>query len=415
VSTLRIAKVEAFVLRSRQPSPYWGSHIYSPESERWARALDEFGRGDLSSVYPIRSTMLGHYPRELTALLVKITTDDGINGWGESKATLAPSAVKAIIEEILAPALLEQDPQQVEVLHSRMQGLMKLRGHMQGFFQEALSGVDIALWDLQGKSLGVPVWKLLGGRFAHRARVYASSLVGLPPSPDEGEVRRLREEAARIAEMGFRAVKIGLRGGIRNDIETVRVVRESLGSDFLIFVDAGGLYDRLSALELARQLKRYEVGWLEAPLHFTDLEGYLELSRRSEVPIACDVIWSQPVILSLLKRGARIIFQPDVIKAGGITAMKKLARLCEAFGLPIAPHLAQGTPLQFAATYHVAVSSVNCLISEYWYQPNPFAKGLFLRMPKLEDGCLIMEEGPGLGVEINEEALRQHGKATPEA
>jgi D-galactarolactone cycloisomerase len=405
---MKITSAQSVVLNAEQPEPYWGSFIYSTQLSKKYSGDDLFGGGDLTSVYPPRTRHLGHYPSAMSTVVVKIETNDGVVGWGESKATLAPRAVKEIIDELLFPLVINQDPHDVVAIAEKMDGLMRLRGHIQGFMQEAISGVDIALWDLKGKVIGVPIWSLLGGRFSHRMRVYGSGVVGLPPGFSNADVESLKSLTEKIFRMGFRGVKIGLQGGVRNDIESVRTVREVAGNDKLIFADAGGLYDRLGAYKLLKELEKYDLGWLEAPVHFTDIETYIDLSRKSKIPVACDVIWSIPVITSILRRGGKVLFQPDVIKCGGITKMKKIADLVDAFGLPFAPHIAQGSAVEFAATFHTAISSPNFFISEYWYQPNLLGNDIIDKPIKLVDGALEVPDGPGLGVNIVEEKISKY-------
>src|SRR5690606_23886052 len=148
------------------------------------------------------------------------------------------------------------------------------------------------------------------------------------------DIERLQGLARKVVASGFKAVKVAIGAGITSDIASVEVVREVVGDSFTILVDAGGIYDFQSSLKLAKELEKRNVFWLEAPLPMEDLAGYIELSQRVSIPISNDIIWTGGLIKDMLQRGGRIIFLPEVLKAGGILECKQIADLADRFGLP---------------------------------------------------------------------------------
>jgi len=221
-----------------------------------------------------RATMSRMY-----ATLVFLKTDSGLVGIGECLTRLAPSALAAIVEETLAPLLWNRDPFEVERLWEEMYGVMRARGHSKGFMVEAISGVDIALWDLMGKALQQPVHRLLGCYSSAPLPAYASSILF------KGKEAMVKE-AEDLASSGFSAIKLKIGMGIEQDLENVRSLRRALGEKVELMVDANCGYDRRAALKVGRELQGQQVYWFEEPLPPEDLEGYAMLSQALDVPIA---------------------------------------------------------------------------------------------------------------------------------
>lgn len=396
---MKIEKVEVFVLRAARKAAYWGVN-YAMEQQPAG-----FFR-DYSTGYPLRVRSKPLYTAELTAVLVKVTTDSGVVGWGESKGVVAPAAVKSILTDMVIPSVVGMPALDTALVRERMVGLMRLRGHLQGFYQEAISGVEMALWDIKGKVAGLPVYSLLGGAFRDRIAVYASGVVGLKPGFQAADVARLQQDARQAASDGFTALKIAMGAGAEPDLASVDAVREAVGPDFGILVDAGGCYDFHTALKVAEELQRRRVFWFEAPLPIDDFAGYIELSQRVPIPITNDLIWTGGLVRDMLQRGGKVIFLPEVLKAGGLLECKQIADLLDRFQLPFAPHLSQGTMLQFVATAHVCAAAANFLICEYWWQNNPLGNAILKQPLERKGSYLIVPQGPGLGHEIDEDALR---------
>jgi L-alanine-DL-glutamate epimerase-like enolase superfamily enzyme len=398
---MKIERIETFILKAPRKSSYWATtgHLRQETPDAFF--------ADSSIAYPLRMRTQPHYTPDLTALLVKITTDDGYVGWGESKAVVAPRAPKAIIEDIIKPHLIGLNPLNIAPIKEKMQGLMRIRGHLQGFYQDAMSGVEIALWDIKGKVAGLPISSLLGGTFHDKIRVYASALPGLSAGSGDEDVERLKEAARKVVSAGFKALKIATGAGITPDVKSVEIVREVVGDSFTILVDAGGIYDYSTCLKLAPKLEELEVFWFEAPLPLDDFSGYIELSNKINIPVANDIIWTAGLVKDMLQRGGKVIFIPEVLKAGGILECKQIADLADRFGMPFAPHVSQGTYLQFAATCHVCAASPNFLIGEFWWQENPLGNQILKNPLKIQDGYMHVPQGPGLGIEIDEQAIEE--------
>lgn len=396
---MKISRIETFVLRAARRKAYWGTnYVMEQQSAGFFR--------DYSTAYPLRVRSMPLYSSDLTAVLVKVTTDDGVIGWGESKGVVAPTAVKNILEEMVIPCVLGMNALDIGLVRERMIGLMRLRGHLQGFFQEAISGIEIALWDIKGKVANLPVYSLLGGAFRDRIATYASGLAGLKDSHGAADVKRIQDDARLAMEKGFNGLKIAIGAGRTPDLVSVDAVREVVGPDFAVLVDAGGCYDYHTALRVARELERRNVFWFEAPLPIDDFSGYVDLSKAVDIPISNDLLWTTGLVKDLLQRGAKVIFLPEVLKAGGLLECRQIADLLDRFQLPFAPHVSQGTALQFAATAHVCASAPNFLICEYWWQDNPLGDAILKRPLESADGCLLVPQGPGLGIEIDEEAIK---------
>ncbi len=395
---MKIERIDVFVLRAPYKEPYWGVNYVMEEQ------ADLFFR-DYSAAYPLMVRSKPLYEPALNAVLVKITTDDGVVGWGESKGVVAPRAVKAILEDMVIPCVIDMNPLDIARVKERMAGLMRLRGHLQGFHQEATSGIEIALWDIKGKVAGLPVYSLLGGAFRDRIPVYASGLSGLDSVYHSQDVERLQRDARRALDGGFQALKICIGKGLRTDLVSFDAVREVVGDSIPILVDAGGRYDYHTALRLAKELEQRSAFWLETPLPIDDFRGYVDLSRATSLPIANDMIWTTGIVREMYRQGAKVVFIPEVLKAGGILECKQIADLADRFHMPYAPHVSQGTMLQFAATAHLCAAAPNFLISEYWWQDNPLGNAILKRPLQLRDGHLIVPQEPGLGADIDETAI----------
>ncbi len=397
---MKIDKIEVFVLRAPYEESYWGTHyVMEEQTEMFFR--------DYSAAYPLMVRSKPLYEPALQTVLVKITTDDGVVGWGESKGVVAPRAAKAILEDMVIPCVIDMNPLDIALIKERMAGLMRLRGHVQGFHQEATSGIEIALWDIKGKVAGLPVYSLLGGAFRDRIPVYASGIAGLDPGYTSVDVEQLQNEVRRALDRGFQALKLCIGKGVETDLASFDAAREVVGQSNRILVDAGGRYDYHAALRLAKELEKRNAFWLETPLPVDDFQGYIQLSLATSIPIANDMIWTTGMICEMYRQGAKVIFIPEVLKAGGILECKQIADLADRFHMPYAPHVSQGSMLQFVATAHLCAAVPNFLISEYWWQDNPLGNHILNRPLVLQDGHLIVPQEPGLGVEVNEAAIRE--------
>ncbi|MCC6801457.1 MAG: hypothetical protein IT319_01135, partial [Anaerolineae bacterium] len=225
---MRIVSVEPLPIQAPIPDVYWGNQSWGHAKSSGANAPG-LPPGDDRSGFPYFWRSRASYSRSIDTTLVKITTDTGLVGWGEAKSPVAPTITATIIRDLAANLLIGQDPTDPVLQWDRLYGSMRIRGHSHGFWMDALSGIDIALWDITGQAYGLPVSKLLGGRFRERIRIYASGIPGLRAGAPPEAWDRLRDTARDVRARGFHGTKMGIGLGVEGDIRSVEVVRETLG------------------------------------------------------------------------------------------------------------------------------------------------------------------------------------------
>jgi len=406
---VRIVSVHAYAVKAANPGPtYWGSATWGKAGANVGAAAPA-GRPGLWDRFPAPGRMQPVYSPTIDTTLVKLVTDTGLVGWGEAKAPVAPEVAQRIIEGLLADLVVGADPFDVEVLWERMYASMRLRGHSSGFLLEAISGVDIALWDLIGKATGQPIHKLLGGAYRERIKVYASGVPATRHGPGTPQWEHMLATARGLVERGFLGLKMGIGMGVETDVRCVEAVREAVGPDVAIFTDAAGNYDVSQSILLGRELERLGVGFLEAPLPHEFFDGYAAVAQALAIPVANDVLANRFQLLEYLKRGGLDVAQPDVCRAGGITELKRMVVLTDAFGVACTPHVSIGSAVHFAASLHVAAATPNLVPMEYWVGQNPLGDAI-LKRPVLQvvDGHVAVPAGPGLGIDIDEEKLARY-------
>lgn len=402
---MKITSVESFAIEAPPSTSevYWGARA-------WGR--EHAGLRDLSAHYPVEQRRRFIYSATIDTVIVRITTDDGIVGYGEAKAPVAARATKLIIDSLLQPLLLGADPLDVTVLWERMYAGMRVRGHQAGFYLEAISGVDIALWDIAGKASGRSIASLLGGAFNEKVRVYASGLPSLPENAPDEAFEALGDQAEAIRASGYKALKMAFGRDLPGDIRSAQIVRERLGSDFTIYGDAAGSYDRKQALRLGLALQDLDFGFYEMPIFPEDVEGYADLARQLTMPIALDSLMTRHETLRFLRLGGLDLVQPDVCRAGGITECRRIAELADAFGAAFAPHVSIGSAIHFAASAHLAAAMPNTMTSEYWIGNNPIGDAILETPLKVADGFMEVPTEPGLGITIRDDALLRFAAPT---
>lgn len=398
---MKITSVETIAIQAQpiDSKPYWGSRAWGDERR---------GPGEISTEFPPPQRRRYVYSKTIDTVVVRIETDSGHVGWGEAKAPVAPQATAKIVELLLADIVIGADPRETTLLWERMYAGMRVRGHRQGFWLEAISGVDIALWDLAGQAAGAPVTTLIGGSFRNPVRVYASGLPALPlDAPDEA-IAELVAEAKALRDAGYTGLKMAIGRGLKGDLRSIAAVRDALGEDFILYADAAGVYSRAQALWLGRRLEDLGIGFFEMPTFPEDVEGYAELAKALTIPIALDSIGSRHEAVELIRARAIDVLQPDVCRAGGITECRRIAELGDAHGLAFAPHISIGSAIHFAASAHLASAMPNTLTSEYWIGDNPIGDAVVEAPLELAAGYLHTPTGPGLGIAIREGELRRH-------
>ncbi len=343
------------------------------------------------------------YPPRAQTCLVKVTTADGTIGWGEAHAPLGPAATKAVVEDVLAPLLLGRDPLAIERHWDYMYGSQRLRGHVTGYQMEAISGVDIAIWDLAGKLLDVPVYQLLGGPFRTELPAYASGVPGSTPE------ERAQQAAGFVAE-GYTAVKASIgRGDVDADLAGLAAIAEAVAGKADLLVDAHGAYASDLAMKVGRRLEHMGVAWFEDPLPPEDIDGYARLAAALDLPVAGgETECTRWQFDARLRAGAFDVILPDVCRAGGISEGRKIADVARLHNVRWAAHVSMGSSVHVAAAAHLAAASPNFLVFEFPSTPNPIGDNLLLAPLHPEGGFLRVPEGPGLGIEFDEEKLAAH-------
>jgi galactonate dehydratase len=337
--------------------------------------------------------------RRLETVFVKITTADGVTGWGEALAPVAPEVVQTIVQQLLQPVLIGKNPLDGNVLWTIMYDLMRERGYYGGFMLDAISACDIALWDLRGKLLHQPVHQLLGGTYREAIPCYVS---GLPRPTDAQRVELALEWTAK----GFHAFKLAAGFGVKEDTDSIAALRSALGPDSPLLLDAHWVYTLDESIRLGRNLEALDAAVLEAPINPEDIDAHIELAKAVAIPVAIGETERTRYQFQpwLTRRGADLL-QPDVGRTG-ISELIKIAQMAETFNIPVAPHLSVGLGVCISASIHVAAAIPNLYMLEY--QPPVFelANALLSEPLICADGKYQLPAGNGLGIEINESRLQ---------
>jgi L-rhamnonate dehydratase len=343
------------------------------------------------------------------ALIVRVHTDEGITGIGEVDS--APLAAQAAIlgpyshtiTSGLKHIILGEDPFETEYIWDKMYRQNIYAGRF-GIGLHAMSGIDIALWDIKGKKLGMPVWKLLGGGFRKSIRCYSSSLFG--PTPEAtGEMAR------RFAGQGFTAVKFGWAPMGKDAVTDRRLVEEArrgLGDAPDLMIDAGLVWDAKTAIQRAHTFSEYNIFWLEEPLAPDDYAGYRKLAQATGVRIAAGEEESgRRTYQRLFDEGQIDIGQVDLTRCGGFTEAMKIAAMAADRGIPVANH-GFTTYINVAAALHWLASIPNALIAEYVTEQGTTLRDQLTRQRiRARDGQLEIPREPGLGIDLDEENLNR--------
>lgn len=344
--------------------------------------------------------------------LVRVTADDGTYGWGEA---YAPAPVAAAGIRAVAPHIIGQDAMREGAIWSMLyrQTLDHARS---GVLMAAISAIDVALHDLKGKRLGLPVAELLGGRLRSDVRVYATGMYFTDDhEADTPQADRLAEEAFSYVREGFTAVKMKVGRSLAEDRANITAVREAIGRDVELMVDANHAYDLSEAFGLAEDLQRIGVSWFEEPLSPEDYRGYAELRRRITVPIAggeCEYLTFG--FRRLFEAGSVDIAQPDICASGGLSETRRIADLARCHLVNVTPHC-WGTGVAMAAAVHL-VSTLDpvpgrmierSLPLEMDRTENPLRDILTKPAFTQRDGYVRVPESPGLGVDVDTECLER--------
>jgi L-alanine-DL-glutamate epimerase-like enolase superfamily enzyme len=338
-------------------------------------------------------------------LVVEVFTDDGLVGIGN--AALAPQVTKQAIDLYLKPLLIGRDPWDIEFLWQNMYRKTIAFGR-KGIGMVAISAIDIALWDILGKSAKEPVYRLLGGRTKPRILVYASRLYSVELSELEAEAKRYKKEGYKAMKLRFGWGPVDGAAGMQHNLALVRTVREAVGDGVDVMADAYMGWTLDYAKRMLPLLEPFHLRWLEEPVIPDDLHGYAELKSSGRVPIAGgEHEFTLYGFRDLLEARALDYIQFDTNRVGGITQARKIAALAEAYSVPVIPHAGQ------MHNYHVVMASLNSPMAEYFpvvdvEVGNELFWYIFNGEPRAKDGFIDLDENvPGLGLTINEAALEK--------
>ena len=344
-------------------------------------------------------------------LFVRVSTDEGLYGWGEGSLHGAIKSVETAIHE-LEPVLIGQDPSGAERHWQAMYHAWRWRGGPTLF--SAMGALDMALWDLEGKRLGVPVYRLLGGPLRTRLRGYASHWLHDATTPQQAH-----DGAREAVRRGFTAFKWGpfqpakLRenesSAIARATEMMAAAREGAGPDTEIFIECGERLSPRTAPIAAHRFLPYRPGWFEEPIPFENAQAMARLQKEMPVPIATgERLLSRWEFRELIDEGGCKIIQPDLMHAAGITEVRKIATLADTAYIPVAPHN-PGGPICMLAAMHLAASIPNFLILEQMEDERALRDQLCTNPVVFRDGFFELPTAPGLGTDLNLDVLASHG------
>jgi D-galactarolactone cycloisomerase len=346
-----------------------------------------------------------------SSCVVEIATDEGVTGFGEC---YGPAAVaKAVIDTQLKARVIGRDPFDVEVVWEDLYNRIKDYG-LAGMTISAISGIDIALWDIVGRAAGKPIHKLIGGAYRTEVIPYATGLYFIDMNR---LVEEAVEEAVEFAEQGFRAIKmkIGL-GDLKLDAARVAAVRRAIGPDVKLAVDANHCFSVPNAIKLGRMLEEHDILWFEEPISPEDHDGYVEVTRALDMAVAGgENDFTRWGFRDIIARKAMDIVQPDLCAAGGFSECRKIATLASAFGVECVPH-AWGSAIGLAATVQFlaalpdqppALRPMPPML-EFEQTPNPLRDHLAMAPIEQKGGIVKVPDGPGLGIEIDRKVLQQY-------
>jgi len=331
--------------------------------------------------------------------LVQVDTDEGISGIGSASGN--GELIEVIVGKVLKPLLIGMDPTQIEEVWDKayVRGGHKEFG-TRGVGVVALSGVDIALWDILGKVRGAPLYQLLGGKCRDKVPVYATALYPEDPA-------KVAKRARTFAEQGFHGVKIKVGFDLDQDIQIVRAVRDELGKDFVVMTDANQGYTVDVALKASEAFAACGAFWLEEPLFVEDIAGHARLREKGKTPIAVgENLNTCYAFENFVVRGAVDFLQPDVARAGGITEVRKIAAMAAEHHVPLSFHT-WGDGIALAASVHLSAALKECVVMELDYTYNPLRAELLLEPLEVENGFLVPPDKPGLGVELDSKAVEK--------
>ena len=345
-----------------------------------------------------------------TILICRVATDDGIEGWGEA---FGPAKIhQATIQEIYKPLVIGNDPFDTEVIWQKLYNTLRDHGQ-KGLSVEAISAIDIALWDIKAKAAARPLYKLLGGAFRERVIPYAT---GLYRSESEGERQKLINEVENYLNAGFKAIKVKIGFGLEYDVDIVKTIRDTFGYSYKMMVDPNHAYNASTAIAVGRELEPYAISWLEEPVPPEDIEGYKEVRRALTIPIAGgEAEFTRFGFSRLLSSRAVDIVQPDCCVTGGISEFIKIVSLATIHNIQCLPHI-WGSGIALQTGIHLAFALPDFppalypapVMLEMDGSPNIFREKLNKVPVVMEEGFIEKPAGIGLGFVPDWDIIEQY-------
>ena len=339
----------------------------------------------------------------------KVETDRAIHGWGEATLEYREQTVAQAIRE-LERTLVGKDPHKIEAFRHDAYRDAYWRGGP--VLMSALAEVEMALWDIKGKDLNVPVYQLLGGKVRDAIPCYANGWFSPAKTPEE-----FAAKAKQTRQSGFKGIKWDPFGkawlhlskpGLSRAIDCVRSVAEAVGKDMELLIEGHGRFDVPTAIRIARALEEFDILWFEEPIPPDDKEGLAEVKRRSRVPIAAgERLYSRYDFNEFFRLGCADFIQPDVSHAGGIMEMRQIAAMAEAHHIPFCPHNPSG-PVANAATLQLAACTPNFMFLETMLKDVPWRQEISDEKLVVRSGEMLIPDRPGLGIELDEGEIAKH-------
>ncbi len=360
-------------------------------------------------IVDVKTSVLGTNWRNLT--FVRVITDEGLEGVGEVRMVNHTDALVGYLAEAVPNHVLGRDPGNIEDLVQRMYRHDFSRLGEIGM--SAIAALEVACWDILGKALGQPVYKLLGGAVRHRIKAYANGWYTVERTPEE-----FHRAARRVLERGYRALKLDPFGAGFYELDRaerlraialVEAVRDAIGPEAELLVEMHGRFNPVTAVQIARELEPFAPSWVEEPVPPENLAALKKAAEQITIPVATgERIHTRYDYRQLFELQAADIIQPDISHVGGLLETKKLAAWADTYYMLVAPHNVGG-PVATAAALHFAASTTNFKIQEHF---NDFAEE-WVKLaapgnPEVVDGYFALPQGPGLGVTLNEDVVREH-------
>lgn len=342
-------------------------------------------------------------------VFVRIETDEGVHGWGEASAQFKDEALVAELEAF-GRYLVDKDPRRIEHIWTSLHRRVTWTGGP--VTMSAISAIDLALWDIKAKAVGVPVYEMFGGKSHGAVEIYANGWQsGIDYTPEAYAAR-----AEEVVEEGYSCLKfypfkgeqVATPDRIDHGTEMVRAVREAVGPQVEIAIDIRGRLNIWSARRVAQRLEPFNIAWMEEPILFDNPQAMAAFAKEVSVPVATgEQLYTRWEFRELLEQNAVGIVQPDICHSGGISELKKIATMAETFYVPVAPHNSNG-PLSTVASLHFDMTIPNNLMQEVYVNFLDRYNEVLTDPIEIEDGTCKPPEGPGWGTELREDVIERY-------